>query len=84
MTNCEGRIFFFFFKKFSQQEEKFRRQKAALLEVTPYDLVRILCPKKPKFSIKNIVKPLHNGLHGERRNWPLWRSRGGRSGQVGV
>ena len=41
MTNCEGR--FFFFKKLSPLEEKFKRQKPALLEVRPSDLVRILC-----------------------------------------
>ena len=43
MTNCEGR-FFFFSKKLSPLEEKFKRQKPALLEVRPSDLVRILCP----------------------------------------
>ena len=28
------------------------------------------------------VEPLHNGHHGDRRKWPLWR--GGRYGEVGV
>ena len=37
------RAVFFFFKKFSQQEENFKRQKAAVLDVRPSDLVRILC-----------------------------------------
>ena len=28
------------------------------------------------------VEPLHNGHHGDRKKWPLWR--GGRYGKVGV